>query len=402
MMTINIDYQWRNGEYEQLAEVLVAEWVENYLELLPCYGTENPQLAFDLVAGWARLCRAAPDKIQAVCQLDVRPVWRLESPAACPMIAPELAADESGFAARLVELTRAALTVLRPIAWIQQLDELETQWIDSDDEQAPLTQAVIELLSDLDDAELVLWTAAALCPDDNSVKKLELLLDIARQSMQDRLPVFWDAALWVRGLLRAVNHELEDPLGRATLEKFRRLDAYWQEVEEHERGAGPRLPDSVAQLLRAAVAVAAAAKTVTRIVRAIASARQRQLAAAASVESSVALPYARWQSPDRCYQIELQVPAVVGRENVPEAYSFVVKRLERAGGTSVPGAIATDFAGRHVQLRVGQQSLESTFDSQGCAIFASNEIESLLESAHTLQLLVKHEGTWQEWTFIAN
>jgi hypothetical protein len=96
------------------------------------------------------------------------------------------------------------------------------------------------------------------------------------------------------------------------------------------------------------------------------------------------------------------VPAVVGRENVPEAYSFVVKRLERAGGTSVPGAIATDFAGRHVQLRVGQQSLESTFDPQGCAVFASNEIESLLESAHTLQLLVKHEGTWQEWTFIAN
>jgi hypothetical protein len=179
--------------------LLVDLWLDRLLESLadlaeslpaaqgPASGpAADPDEAYDIVALFGRLRRCAPEVVAATGRL---PEWR------------RAAADVAG---RLDDLLRGALLVPDPEGWLREAQALADD-CDDDADEADLGEHAEQLLTDLDDADLVAWAA-----ERQGLLPGALRDGLARCAtwLHDSPDRFFPAGVFVQGLGQTVRADL--------------------------------------------------------------------------------------------------------------------------------------------------------------------------------------------------
>src|SRR5579885_91149 len=185
----------------------VEVWLDRLEELLACWGPKpDPLDCYDLLALWARLQRTRPDLLA---QLEGN---------------QELAGAETLLAERDPELARLALTVPDPPTWREETRALEASYEELIDPVERSTLAE-NLLTDLDDAELVLHSARRHGVDD---PQLDKELQVCRTWLMRHADLFLAASVFVQAVGMTFRPELADEdydLALTALKYERILDA---------------------------------------------------------------------------------------------------------------------------------------------------------------------------------
>lgn len=296
---------------------LVDLWLDQFLQA--CGEAESKTSCFDTVALYGRLSRVRPSLLKATGLLE-------EWAKAC-----------QGVAGRLLELADYALSELNPGGWLEEAQELADACDDGAD-SSELSEWAESLLTDLDDAELIIWAAERAGIAEERCNQVVDELRKCFQWLTDNRDRFFAAGVFIQAIAQTLRPDLEesDPdLALSTIKYILLLDA----LEEAE------------QILFVPKAEAVPVQpgypwtVVTPVL---------EFALAAEAGSEASIKHLRWWSPDGLYRAVLAVPA-----RVPSSQFLVVNFFR----DEVP---ATDLVGEPVWLG----GLLSAIDPSGKAEFS--------------------------------
>ena len=339
-------------------------WLSRLQDLLDA-GPETADEAYDLFALWAKLRRVRPELIE---QLD-----GLGVPARA----------DSVLVARGAGLAVQALTVPSPQGWLEETHRLELAF-----EELGLAQdrSVLaeRLLSDLDDAMLVLYTARRFGADD---PELESSLPPCQQWLADHVELFLPAAVHVQAVGLALRPDLAEFDYGLAVTALKYVDVLRAtELAENElsladvQQLGPAVAKRLAARFQEQRQRIPAARAIFLSQIAIALRRcmlQRPLARAGESVPLEPLYWWQWSSPAGDLTARLTIPPQ------PAADERVMLEFLDAGQRRV-----ADLSGQTVRLH----GTEATIDPQGKATFP---LAQLLETDQPLVLQVGPEQV--EW-----
>ncbi len=327
----------------------VEVWLDRLEELLACWGPKpDPLDCYDLLALWARLQRTRPDLLA---QLEGN---------------QELAGAETLLAERDPELARLALTVPDPPTWREETRALEASYEELIDPVERSTLAE-NLLTDLDDAELVLHSARRHGVDD---PQLDKELQVCRTWLMRHADLFLAASVFVQAVGMTFRPELADEdydLALTALKYERILDAAEEaEAELAFVGLTPFHPSVIKALAqqyqqkaeKSTLVPAAAPEPGPRILEVYRQALESPFALAAKPEPAPQLNIVRWDSPDRRWVAHLPIP-----EHSQETWLL---RFYTADGDA-----GRALAGQVVRL----DGVEARIDGEGRATFSRHDLE---------------------------
>ena len=268
----------------------VEAWLDDLETTLSSEGPDwSPHGAYDLLAGWARLKRARPDLVQ-----------NLEG---------ENVLDEAQalLAGRGQELSQLALTVPDPEAWRDETAALDASYERLIDPVERSTFAEM-LITDLDDAELVLYALEHLGVSDS---ELGHEIEECRVWLMEHADLFLAAGVHVQAVGMALRPDLSeyDYSLALTALKYERLLDEAEEVEaELSLDRLERIEQEVFDALRrrfereliSGAAVMAFPRSLLQAAR---------LAAAAETRSHAIL---KWKSPDSLWIAYLPISTEIG------------------------------------------------------------------------------------------
>jgi len=394
-----IDHHLRKIHTQADPIPMVAEWLDQFFELLHLADTRSPQEAYDLVASWARLWRIPEELIQAVTdrrvgKLDVeKDLWTevLEVPS------PQDREHEQQLRQRLPELAQMAIQVPRPLEWIEELDEFDQR---SEEGLAPEadTAWAVDLLEDLDTAELVWWVASRFGGEKAAqlVRKKKRTLGIARAALEDRSYLFVPARQWIVAFAQATQ-ELRAPGFEITLKKIPPL---LEMILDFEGGLEPA--KSHIEAAKRLVAIAAPQFLYVDSWRSllrfqVKAAEQRAatvaLAAAGAAESwTVDVKHFSWISPDEKWLARVDLPPQLDASSVPERLPLAVQSAEKVGKGYLP---ISDLVPQE-KWQVRLCGVEGTLDD-GKVHFSPRQLLEATEKNPQLVFEVWEEGRWVTW-----
>lgn len=378
---------------------MVAEWVDRYFELLQYAETLENQTAYELLVAWARLQRANTNVLAKVIGRPVTDPVTVEVLWSKVAQEPTYIDREKVFLARLAELAQLAVEVPRPLEWITELEE----WATCAEEMGtePLGAWAIQLLTDLDDAELAFWAITWIGVENRRVPQLETLLNLARAALRENAEIAVWAPHWVCAFARAVNYCPSDERLVITLEKIPDLletlcDYHRSMAMEPIRALSVLLTERVkGYLVHQAVEVVSA---IARVLMASYAQRRRVALAAAPAPPSAALPVAavRWISPDQQYVAVIDLPPTLGEHDAPEKIPLRIHRALVREDQYIPAAPAIELAG----VRVRFCGMESNLDAEVRAHFDPGVVLQVAESEQAISFAVQQRGQWQTWRLL--
>jgi hypothetical protein len=356
----------RGGIPDPLVEV--DGWLSQLQDVLDA-APETADDAYDLLALWAKLRRVRPELIEQLSGMQL------------------LAQIDAILATRGSLLASQALTIPNPRMWLMAVQSLDQAFEDVGLAETRSTLAE-ELLTDLDDATLVLDTARRHGIDD---RELESELEPCLAWLGEHADLFLPAAVHVQAVGMAMRPELsefdyglavtalkyvdvlcatrvaEEELALAhvpqlSLDEAKRIAARWKEEQQRISTA------------RAAFVTIFAVKLRNRM-------RQAPLARAGDAMPFEPPYWCQWASPAGDLTARLTIPPQPAADE-----RVMVEFLDAAQQR------ATGFAGQTATLH----GVEAAIDSSGKATFL---LSSLVESDQPLVLRVGSEQI--EWRLIA-
>ncbi len=351
----------RGGIPDPLVEV--DSWLSRLQDVLDT-GPETADEAYDLLALWAKLRRVRPELIE---QLGGRQAWEQATAL--------LTAGGTGWASR-------ALTIPNPPQWLKEARTLKHAFehLGTAEQRSTLAES---LLTDLDDATLVLYAARWLDGED---RELESELAPCLDWLAEHAALFLPAAVHIQAVGMALRPDLADfdyGLAVTALKYLDMLCAIEAAEEELALTEVPQLAPADARRLAAECQrqrqwfAAAAAAYLSRAAILRDRMRHRPLARAGEAGPQASLLWWVWSSPAGDLTARLTIsPEPAGDERV--MLEFLDTAHQRATG----------LAGEPVMLH----GVPSRIDPSGKATFS---LSPLLE---TDQPLVLRVGTEQiEW-----
>jgi len=378
---------------------IVAEWVDQFTELLGHVDTEDEQIAFDFVAAWARLHRTSPRVLAEVC--DAEPAAAAGRADAFLQLLSLPDDKREKIQQRMPKLLNLALDVPRPLDWIQELFEYRAR---SDQGLEPEQAAAwaIDLLTDLDDVDLSLWAAGKHCPSHPRVGSIKLPLRLAHRALQENAELFLPASVWVQAFLKAANLELEDADLANTLDKFVPIVEELARFEQQLQTA-PKVPESILQRLIDETSrrhLTSSMDVLRESVELLYSLQPHYAMAADARKEAYSLEIIKWYwtSPDNKYIARFELPPQIDSSNAPEQLTIAIKLIAKQikGIGPLPGNPASELAGTEIQLA----GVTSTIDTSGLAAFPLELLKNKLQTAPDTQLPVlrlRIGSNWVEW-----
>jgi hypothetical protein len=201
--------------------LLVDLWLDRFIEESEGGDRISPERAYEVLAHFGRLERCRPDLLEAAGRADAT------------------SHERSRLRSRLGELARLALVVPVPESCLRAATGLADACDDGADESRTAEMAA-DLLEDLDDADLVAWSARVAGLADADLAPLEEGLARCRLWLADNPDRFFPAGVLVQGIGHTLRPDLVavDADLAATADKFiLLLDA----MEDAEATLTPRL-----------------------------------------------------------------------------------------------------------------------------------------------------------------
>ena len=332
-------------------------------------GPETSDEAYDLLAAWAKLRRVRPELTAQLGAGDA------------------VTRSEDLLAARGASLATEALTIPNPQAWLEETGALVEAY-DEAGEAAARSELAERLLTDLDDAELVLY-ASRRCGLDDS--ELEADLGRCQEWLAEHADLFLAASVHVQAVGMTFRPDLADfdyGLGGTALKYLDVLRAAEAAEEELSLVSVPQLDAAIAQRvaerlkqLRELPRLARAAFLGVIAVKLRNLMQQGILAAAATAVVWEPLWSWEWRSPagDKLARLTIPPKPVLNQQVFVE---FVGPNRQRS----------VELAGQAVSLHGNQ----ATIDPRGKATFP---LARLLETDEPLVLRVGPDR--DEWILSA-
>ncbi len=381
---------------------LVAEWADWFFELLPAADTSDPQVAYELLAAWARLRRTRDEYIAAAFGTSVPKhgfEWFSDAAKEAGLRRCEETMHE-----RLGELATMALDVMRPTGWLREWQEWHEQAVEQGEADA---HWAMTLLDDLDDAELVLAVArSAPGGGGRELAAVEQPLELARHALTESSDLFLPLERYVRAVVEASDPNRDELVG--TLGKFVPL---LEEVVRCERFLSGPPPPPPAHLLVGSplweqrVVVQRLQELVAAYQAAAEQARSRPpegvALAAAPAGTPQVMEGVKWASPDRQYVAIVQWRddlARLGRGLPLElrrvALAIALDSSPVAEELVTPGDPAPELVGMPVRLA----EVEAYVGEQGVAYVPLELLSAALARGRRPILEAPDKtGQWKPW-----
>ncbi len=372
--------------------------------LLPHADTSQPQVAYELLAAWARLWRVSSTELSAVYGAEIQ---RQRAPGS-GLLSDYLnqlahSAKERRMRGRLPQLVDSAFQVPKPLGWIQELFEYRDA---SDAGLEPESAAAwaVDLIADLDDVELLLWVSESYAKGHPRLQSIQRPMCLARRALRENTELFLPASVWIQAVVQAFEEELPDESLRATLTKFGWLV---QELVQFERtgglGPAPAVPPELTKRLVQEVEASRARLlivTLRQSLAAIRAARSEHALAAEPAAEAQALEIAKWRwvSPDRKYLARFELPVVATPAELGDRIVVKVKKISEfiTGVGPIEGKTASELAGTRLRLA----GVEATLDQNACASFLLDLLLRMLEvlpEHEAVELELCRDDAWESW-----
>ncbi len=398
---VRVDALLREVEYPDIDAVvfsLVAEWIDNFFELVHAADTSDPQLACDLVAAWMRLWRTKPSLIKAVTQVDFTAAPQMDSDYWSVLLGVEDHRQyELMLRRRICELVELALSVPKPLAWIAELDELAETVVEDGQQE---TQWAVELLDDYDTACLVCaaseWATGGLPPE------LRRQMQLAGRALVGESETFVIVPEFVLAVAHTVDYgrPLPSALKRSgewsviVLEQLVRLHKFIRGDESL-----PRAQLQAAEVLWHAEVSTWLARYLAKFLqfpsqRTIAQTSVLLAAAPAGAELLTLNQLLRWVSPDGSAMAIVDLPTVSADQMGFEWFPVRFCEAILVGGQPIPGPPLT---GLH-SVRVQFCGIQTAVDREGKAAFPSERLREALQGSSDLDLILHRPSGPERWS----
>lgn len=336
-------------EREVSALPLVAEWIDAFFELVHAANTEEPQIAYDLIAAWARLWRASPALLSTAGGVAIPDDRRIDEHRWSELFkADRYREDEEVLRKRLPHLADLALSVPDPLGWIQELRCFANEVAETG--RPDLASWAIDLIEDLDNAELVHWAARRYLGDGKRIAELGIDLEAARVALFEHAGAFVVAQDFTVAFAEAIDYA---PPDESLLESAWKVTVLLEEVVRYRRFVESEVESEASSLAAIELAWGVIYEHIALALKVICGeltrGRQHALAAQAG-RAAESLPIAelRWVSPTGQFMAAVALPPQL--VELPSTLPVRIHRVLRVQGRPFPGPPATELAGMRVRL----------------------------------------------------
>ncbi len=376
---------------------LAAEWIDSFFELVHASDTDDPQIAYDLIAAWARLWRADPGVLSTAADVHIPDERSIGASLWSELFGAGRYRDyEERLLRRLPELADLAIRVPDPLAWVDELEEFSESVFEGADIEK--TGWAIDLIEDLDGAELVYWAARRYLGETEATRQVGLGLRAAYAALYGHRESFIVCPDFLVAFARAVDYEPPDASLRESLVKIPML---LEELADYRRFV--RGEDVSEDAVRASAVIAAGAAygtvrvglmSMVRILRMVQS-PAAALAADVPVQGQPnPLVLVRWVSPDKRYVAQVDLPPDIREPR--STFPVSLHRALQVGDRVVPGPEATELAGRRMRFA----GIEAVVDPSGRFEIPLEQLEDALAQHRAPALEICENGTWVRWNLV--